>query len=206
MALPPTTVGTRSPVPASRPDRAAWPARGTVPPHAVEERRRHRSTTARRLSVASAALILVGGYVHLCLYRHGYRFIPKIGVSFLLQVVSSALLATALVVPGRRIRAGRGTRRGRHFVARAQLTRLSAIALSLGTLAALGIAHTPGGLFQFREIGLRPAPQTLVAIVAESLAAVLLTVAMFEGRAAVRTPSALAAIALPPGRVTRDAA
>jgi hypothetical protein len=31
---------------------------------------------ARRLSIASAGLILAGGYVHFCLYRHGYQFIP----------------------------------------------------------------------------------------------------------------------------------
>jgi hypothetical protein len=145
------------------------------PPQPIRSDRRHPAATARRLGVASAALLLVGGYVHLCLYGHGYRFIPKIGVGFLLEAVSSALLAVALVVRGRRIHVGRRS------VSWAQLTRLAAIGLSLGTLAALGIAHTPSGLFQFREIGLRPAPQTLIAIVAESLATLLLGLAMVEG-------------------------
>jgi hypothetical protein len=130
---------------------------------------RHATVTARRLSAASAALILVGGYVHLCLYRHGYRFIPKIGVGFLLQAISSAVLAAVLLVNGGR------------SLALAQVARLSAIALSLGTLAALGVAHTSGGLFQFREIGLRPAPQTLIAIITESLATLLLGLATLQG-------------------------
>jgi hypothetical protein len=38
----------------------------------------------RALGVATALLVATGGYVHFCLYRHGYRTIPKIGVGFLL--------------------------------------------------------------------------------------------------------------------------
>ncbi len=94
-------------------------------------------TTAGRLSILAAPLIMIGGYVHFCLYRHGYRFIPKIGVSFLLQSASSALLAGALVVSGLHLHLGR------HSPALGQLTRLSAIGLSVGTLVALGWAHTP---------------------------------------------------------------
>jgi hypothetical protein len=80
------------------------------------------------------------------------------------------------------------------------------IGLSLGTLAALGIAHTPGGLFQFREIGLRPAPQTVIAIAAESLATLLLTVAVLEGRARTPDQAVIAAAASPTRRPTCDAA
>jgi hypothetical protein len=181
-----------------RPERTASTGARAHEAGAVRPHRANRADTARRLSVASAVLILVGGYVHLCLYRHGYRFIPKIGVSFLLQAVSSVLLAGALLVRGARLRVGTRS------VALSQLTRLSAIGLSLGTLAALGIAHTPKGLFQFHEMGLRPAPQTLVAIVAEALAALLLSVAMFEGRAGKRAFTA--AVASPAPRATRDAA
>lgn len=159
-----------------------------------------RVVMARRLSAISAGLILVGGYVHLCLYRHGYRYIPKIGVSFLVQAVSSVVLATALLVR-------RGSLPlGRHTLALPQLTRLAAIGLSLGTLAALAIAHTPGGLFQFREIGLRPAPQTLVAIVAESLAAVLLAVAMIEARMTTYRATAARRWAWPTSGAARGAA
>jgi hypothetical protein len=200
MAHPPTTFRHDQPRPTGyHPDRSAQPAARTPQP-AGSSSRRTRASTARRLSVVSAALILAGGYVHFCLYRHGYRFIPKIGVSFLLQAGSSALLAAALLVRGGRLRVGQRS------VALAQLTRLSAIGLSLGTLAALGIAHTPGGLFRFREIGLRPAPQTLIAIVAESLATVLLSVAMVEGRVATRNPMVRTTVVPPTRRAARDAA
>jgi hypothetical protein len=183
-----------------RPNRAARPEAPTRRPEAIKADRGSGAITARRLSVASAVLIFVGGYVHFCLYRHGYRFIPKIGISFLFQAGSSAILTAALLVRRGRIRLGHRS------VALAQLTRLSAIGLSLGTLAALGLAHTPGGLFQFREIGLRPAPQTLIAIVAESLATVLLGVAMLEGRAARSDERLVPAVEASTGRVARNAA
>jgi hypothetical protein len=169
-------------------------------PDATSPHRANHAVVARWLSIASAALILTGGYVHLCLYRNGYRFIPKIGVSFLIQAGSSAVLAAALLVRGGHLRIGR------HTLAVAQLTRVAAIGLSLGTLAALGIAHTPGGLFQFREIGLRPAPQTLIAIVAEAVAAILLTIATLEGLATSRIRATVAAATSPAGRTTREAA
>jgi len=159
-----------------------------------------KTNSARLLSVVSALLILAGGYVHFCLYRHGYRFIPKIGVSFLLQSTSSAILAGALLWHGGWVRLGR------HFVPLAQLTRLSAIGLSVGTLAALGIAHTPGGLFQFHELGLRPAPQTLIAIVVESLAALLLSLAMVIARTAPRSQAAGEAVVPANGDALQDAA
>jgi hypothetical protein len=144
-------------------------------------------------------LILAGGYVHFCLYRHGYRFIPKIGVSFLLQAGSSVVLAALLIGADR-------TRVASRSVARVQLTRLSAIGLSVGTLAALALAHTRGGLFQFHEMGLRPAPQTVIAIVAETVATMLLGIAMIEGRAAVGNRRAPVAASADPDRSTATAA
>jgi hypothetical protein len=156
--------------------------------------------TPRRLSVLAALLIVAGGYVHLCLYRHGYRFIPKIGVSFLVQFTSSALLAGALLVKGRQLRLSRLS------VPLGQLTRLSAIGLSVSTLAALALAHTPGGLFQFHEIGLRPAPQSLIAIVAESLATIFLLIAMLEARPRVTRLEVPDAEASPGHDAIREAA
>lgn len=199
MAYPQTTVRPDETDPAGRHlDRLVGET--TRPPDAMSPRGAHRATIARRLSIASAGLLLVGGYVHLCLYRHGYRFIPKIGVSFVLQAVSSLVLAGALLLKGGRIHVGR------HSVALPQLTRFSAVGLSLGTLAALGIAHTPGGLFMFREIGLRPAPQTLIAIVAESAAALLLGLAMFQGQRATPLEMVTAAAESRSRPATRDAA
>jgi hypothetical protein len=126
-------------------------------------------TTARSgrlfktFGIATAALVAAGGYVHFCLYRHGYRTIPKIGVGFLLQVVTSAIVVAALVL-------------GPHRVARVAhvsdrlagpLTGLAAAALAVGTLVAFALTRTPGGLFNFQERGLQPAPQALIALVAE---------------------------------------
>src|SRR5260370_1134919 len=52
----------------------------------------------RALRNSAAAAIAVGGYIHLCLYRNGFRAVPKIGTGFLIQVVTSAILAGALLV------------------------------------------------------------------------------------------------------------
>ena len=118
----------------------------------------------RAFAVATAALVATGGYVHFCLYRHGYRTIPKIGVGFLLQVVTSAVVVLALLM-------------GPHLVGRiahitdrlaGTLTGLAAAALAAGTLFAFALTRTPGGLFDFQERGLEPAPQALIALVAET--------------------------------------
>jgi hypothetical protein len=141
---------------------------------------------ARALTLTASALIVAGGYVHFCLYRHGYRSIPTIGPAFLLQVSWSAAITIALVV-------ARGTvRTGRHGISIPQLARLAGIGLALGTLVALAIAHTSGGLFGFREFGLRPAPQTVIAVLVEYDAAVLLTIAMLCGWVAERRVEARA--------------
>ena len=117
----------------------------------------------RAFAVATAALVAVGGYVHFCLYRHGYRTIPKIGVGFLLQAVTSVAVGVALLVgPHRLTRVVHVTDR----VAGA-VTELAAAALAVGTLVAFALSRTPGGLFNFQERGLEPAPQALIALVAE---------------------------------------
>jgi hypothetical protein len=124
------------------------------------------------LSVAASASIAVGGYVHLCLYRHGYSTIPVIGPGFLIQVISSAVLALALLLPWRALHLGR------LVVHLATQVRLGALALSVGTLVAFGLTRRPGGLFNFQERGFQPAPQALIALLAESSALILLAVAL----------------------------
>src|SRR6266566_4225365 len=57
----------------------------------------------RVFGAATAVRVATGGYVHFCLYRHGYRTIPKIGVGFLLQAVTSVVVGIALLVGPRRI-------------------------------------------------------------------------------------------------------
>lgn len=130
-----------------------------------------RSGRLKWLVRLSALLIAVGGYVHLCLYRHGYRAIPKIGVSFLLTVLASGVLALGLLV----LR-GRGDR----------LARLAGIGLSAGTLAAFALSRTPAGLFNFREIGFQPAPQAALAVLTEGGALLLLAVSFAMERTASR--------------------
>ena len=117
----------------------------------------------RTLGVVIAALVAAGGYVHFCLYRHGYRAIPKIGVGFLAQVVVSAIVVAALLVGPHRVA------RLSHLTDRlaGTVTGLAAAALAAGTLTAFALTRTQAGLFNFRERGLQPAPQALIALLAE---------------------------------------
>jgi hypothetical protein len=133
---------------------------------------------SRSLGVVLAALVAAGGYVHYCLYRHGYRAIPKIGVGFLLQAVTSAIVVVALLL-------------GPHVVARvahvtdrvaANLVGLAAAALAAGTLVAFALSRTPGGLFNFQERGLEPAPQAAIALVAEAGVLVMVGAGLAAGR------------------------
>ena len=128
----------------------------------------------RRLSAVAAAGIAIGGYVHFCLYRRGYRAIPKIGTAFLLQVLASVVVAAALLFISR----DHSLRLGRLRLRSAFLTEAMGFAVSLGTLAAFAASRTPFGLLGFREGGLQPAPQSLVALVAELAALVLLSAAL----------------------------
>jgi hypothetical protein len=118
----------------------------------------------------SAFLIAAGGYIHLCLYRHGYRTIPKIGVGFLLTVIASGVLALGLVV----VR-GHANR----------LARAAGMALSAGTLVAFAISRTPAGLFNFREVGFQPSPQAALAVVTEGSALLLLLISFAIERLAL---------------------
>ena len=145
---------------------------------ASDTSRSRRATQRRWLSVVAGAAIAAGGYVHFCLYRRGYRAIPKIGTGFLLQVLASAIVASALLFIGRE----RLLRVGRVVVRRSFVVEAFGLALSLGTLAAFAASRTPAGLYGFREGGLQPAPQALVALVAESAALVLLTGALILER------------------------
>ena len=137
---------------------------------------------SRSLGIVLAALMAAGGYVHYCLYRHGYRAIPKIGVGFLLQAMTSAMVVVALLM-------------GPHVVARVahvtdrlagNLTGLAVAALSAGTLVAFALTRTQHGFFNFRERGLEPAPQALIALIAEAGALVVLGIWLASLRAGRR--------------------
>jgi hypothetical protein len=142
--------------------------------HPLHETRHDR---VRFLDVLAALLIGVGGYLHYSLYIEGYRAIPTIGTAFLLQVISSAIVAIALIVPFKfRLHVGPVA------ISAPTIARFAGIALSVGTLVAFVLSRLPGGLFNFQERGLQPAPQSLLTIVAEGAAVVLLVAALvFEG-------------------------
>jgi hypothetical protein len=112
------------------------------------------------VDVTVAALLAVSGYVHLDLYRHGYRYIHDIGVAFVLQAAGSfaivVLLLASLAIAG------------------SPVLRLGAAGLAAGALVAFGLSRTVG-VFGFEERGLQPSPQALVSVVAEG--AVLLVLA-----------------------------
>lgn len=110
----------------------------------------------RILRIAAAAAILVGGLVHLDLYFDGYRAIPDIGRSFLLNAIASGLIATAVAA------------RQEWFV------RFAGIGVAVGTIVAFILSRQGDGLFDFREQGFNPAPQAGLALFVEITAIVLL--------------------------------
>jgi len=132
-----------------------------------------RRETIRALDLGAAALVAAGGYLHYCLYRNGYRTIPKIGTAFLLQVVASGLVAVALILP-----IHLAVRVGRHTLRAAIAIRLAGIGLSAGTLVAFLLSRLPGGIFDFEERGLQPAPQSLLTLIVEGGAILLLGAAL----------------------------
>lgn len=105
-------------------------------------------------------LLLFGGLVHLQLYFSGYRSIDKIGPSFLMNAIASAVVAAALVAR------------------KEWLVRVAGIAIASGTLVAFAISRQGDGLFDFREQGLKPSPQAIFALLAEIAALVLLAVSL----------------------------
>ena len=90
--------------------------------------------TVRLTRLFAAALLLVGGLVHLELWNSGYRHIPKIGPLFMANFVGSLALA-AVVMASRR----RGVA-------------LAGIAFAAGSLVALVLSRTVG-VFGFSETG-----------------------------------------------------
>jgi hypothetical protein len=136
-----------------------------------------RQESVRILDLLAALLIGFGGYLHYSLYIKGYRAIPTIGTAFLLQVISSVIVAVALIV-----RLKFRLHVGPVAISAPTIARLAGIGLSVGTLTAFVLSRLPGGLFNFQERGLQPAPQSLLTILAEAAAVVLLVAALvFDG-------------------------
>jgi len=120
------------------------------------------------LPLVGAGLLAAGGWVHWCLYRHGYRFIPGIGPLFVLNAVASVALAVLVALR------------------RELLVRLAGLALTAGSLAAF-VASRTVGILSFRERGLQPAPQAPLVLAVEVLALVVLASTYRWDRALART-------------------
>ncbi|GGN34861.1 hypothetical protein [Streptomyces fuscichromogenes] len=109
-----------------------------------------RGLLAPALRWATAATLAVGGYVHARLYLDGYRFIHVIGPLFLLQAAASFALAALLSI---------GT---------PPLALRAAVAgTALGALGGFAASRTVG-VFGFTERGLRPEPQAVLTLLAET--------------------------------------
>lgn len=108
------------------------------------------------LLMAAAVAVAVGGYEHAHLFHQGYSEIATIGTLFILNAVGSLLVILALLA-----------RRPLIFVA-------GSLAISVGSIVAIVLTRSSGGLFGFRESGYDG--QALVTVGAE-VVAVVLTVA-----------------------------
>lgn len=106
----------------------------------------------RTTRIAAAAFVVIGGLVHLQLWRTGYREIPYIGNLFIANVVVSAVLALVVLVLSNRV------------------VTFGGILFALGSLGALVMSRTVGILgFTEREWtdqALRATTAELGAIVA----------------------------------------
>lgn len=123
--------------------------------------------TLRTIRRLGAIAILAVGAVHLQeYYGGGYRVLPTIGTLFMLNAISSAVVAIGLLAPLERMLQPRRAERASGLLAGA------GVAIAAGSLIALFISEN-GPLFGFSETGYGTA--VVLAIVAEALAVVLLT-------------------------------
>ena len=113
-------------------------------------------SVGRLLRIAAAVSIVIGGLIHLDLYFDGYRAIPDIGRSFMLNAIASGVIAAVVAV------------RSEWYV------RLAGIGIAVGTIIAFVLSRQGDGLFDFREQGLNPSPQAGLALFVEIAAIVLL--------------------------------
>jgi hypothetical protein len=122
--------------------------------------------TLRLMRRLGAIAILAVGAVHLQQYLGGgYRSIPTIGPLFLLNAVSSGVVAIGLLAPIERMLHRRRAELMTGLLAGA------GVAIAAGSLVALFVSEN-GTLFGFSETGYRTV--IVLAIIAEALAVVLL--------------------------------
>lgn len=129
------------------------------------ERRTAADPLVRLLRALSAGALTASGYIHAQLYIDGYRYIHVVGVLFLLQGAASFAISALLLV-GAVVRAS-------------PLIDLAAAGAAAGALAGF-IASRTVGVFGFTEHGFQPAPQSLISILVEITALVLLAAAFIR--------------------------
>jgi hypothetical protein len=100
--------------------------------------------------IGIAVTLAVSGISHAYLYIHGYRHIPMIGTSFIVQASVSFALAVLVLLGG------------------PAWLRWAAAMLAGGSLVAFALSRTVG-LFGFSEQGWQPSPHAVVSVVAEVL-------------------------------------
>lgn len=104
--------------------------------------------------VGISTSLAVSGVIHAYLYIDGYRDIPTIGTSFLLQSSLSCALAVLIIAGG------------------PGWLRVTAAAPAVGALVGFALSRTVG-VSGFVEIGWDPAPYALGSVIAEIVTLVL---------------------------------
>lgn len=138
---------------------------------------RYRTLIDIALRVATGAALTTSGYIHAQLYVTGYRFIHVVGVLFLLQAGASFALAALLLIGG------------------PLWIRLGAAGAAAGALGGFAASRTVG-VFGFTERGWEPSPQSLISVLVEVAALLLLAPSLLElarwlrveGRTRIRRP------------------
>ncbi|MFG3523116.1 hypothetical protein ACGF5S_22855 [Nocardia nova] len=120
------------------------------------------SPTRSRFPVrlAISAGLVTTGVVHTQLYGRGYRYIDYVGPSFAIQAAAAFALAALVLVGPWSLRA-------------------AAAVLSAASLAGFVLSRT-SGLFGFTETGWQPAPQAMVAVVAEIVTLMVCLVSLYR--------------------------
>jgi hypothetical protein len=119
----------------------------------------------RTLRWLGAFAILAIGAVHLQQYLAGYRSVPTIGTLFMLNAISSGIVAIGLLAPLGRFLEARRAELTSGLLAGAGL------GIAVGSLIALLVSES-GSLFGFSEAGY--STPIVLAIIAEVLAVALL--------------------------------
>ena len=121
------------------------------------------------IRLAVAATVTESGYLHAKLYVNGYRFIPHIGVMFLLQSSVSFAVAALLLLGA------------------PPVMQLAAGGTALGALSGFTLSRTTG-LWGFSERGFQPHPDALLSVLSElatlALLAILWTYTLLRHRPA----------------------